>query len=518
MKKKDDRPEQTAPLSSPGQTLRRRAEEKARAEGAEGLGPLSPEVTQQMLHELRVHQIELEMQNEELRLAQNEAGNGYATATEATRRALYELRVHQIELEMQNEELRRTQGELDAARARYFDLYNLAPVGYITLSEHGLILEANLTAATLLGVPRGALVNQPISRFILQADQDTYYLRRKQLFDTGEPQTWELRMLYKGGTPFWAHLVATAAQDPAANSGRDVYGSSPAGASQGSPVLRVVMSDVTERKLAEETLQLRSAELRRLAETLERRVTERVEELATKNEALRHLSSQLLSAEEGERKRIAREIHDGLGASLAGAKFKMEDTLFHLGESDPRAVAAIESVIALIQETVREARRIQTALRPSMLDDLGLLATISSHCREFEETYPAIRVRPEIDLQEQEVPDPLKVVIFRVLQEAMNNAAKHSQADLVRLTLRKLHHRMELVIQDNGRGFNPGKVLSREGSERGMGLTSMRERVELSGGSHAIESPEGLGTTIRASWSLEGEGQSRGPIGGLEDC
>ena len=94
---------------------------------------------------------------------------------------LHELRVHQIELEMQNEELRRTQAELEASRARYFDLYDLAPVGYFTLSEKGLILEANLTAATLLGVARGDLVKQPLPRFILPEDQDIYYLHRKQL-------------------------------------------------------------------------------------------------------------------------------------------------------------------------------------------------------------------------------------------------------------------------------------------------------------------------------------------------
>jgi PAS domain-containing protein len=93
---------------------------------------------------------------------------------EGIRQTLHELRVHQIELEMQNEELRRAQAELEAARARYFDLYDLAPVGYCTLSEQGLILETNLTAATLLGVARGALVQQPISRFIFPEDQDLY--------------------------------------------------------------------------------------------------------------------------------------------------------------------------------------------------------------------------------------------------------------------------------------------------------------------------------------------------------
>ena len=107
---------------------------------------------------------------------------------------IHELRVHQIELEMQNEDLRRAQGELDAARARYFDLYNLAPISYFTLSEQRRILEANLTAATLLGVARGALVKRPLTRFILPEDQDIFYRHRKLLFETGAPQVFEMRM------------------------------------------------------------------------------------------------------------------------------------------------------------------------------------------------------------------------------------------------------------------------------------------------------------------------------------
>jgi len=120
----------------------------------------------------------------------------------AVRQAFNELHVHQIELEMQNEELRRAQLELDMARARYFDLYDLAPVGYCTLNEQGLIMEANLTAATLLGVIRGVLAGQPISRFILKEDQDGYYQQRKQLFATGETQSLELRMVKKEGAVF----------------------------------------------------------------------------------------------------------------------------------------------------------------------------------------------------------------------------------------------------------------------------------------------------------------------------
>ena len=131
---------------------------------------------------------------------------------EAARRALHELRVHQIELEMQNEELRRAQVELEASRARYFDLYDLAPVAYFTLSEQGLILEANLTAAKLFGVARGVLVKQPLSRFILPEDQDSHYRHRKALLETGAPQSWALRVLKKDAVPFWVRVDATTAQ------------------------------------------------------------------------------------------------------------------------------------------------------------------------------------------------------------------------------------------------------------------------------------------------------------------
>src|SRR5450756_1015227 len=99
-----------------------------------------------------------------------------ALSPETMRQLMHELQVHQIELEMQNDELRRVQLELEASRARYFDLYDLAPVGYLTVGESGLILEANLSAATLLGVSRSELVKRPLNRFIIKAQQDIYYL------------------------------------------------------------------------------------------------------------------------------------------------------------------------------------------------------------------------------------------------------------------------------------------------------------------------------------------------------
>ena len=155
-----------------------------------------------------------------------------AMSLEATRLALHELEVHQIELEMQNQELRQTQVKLDAARARYFDLYDLAPVGYVTLSESGLILEANLTVASLLGVTRGALVGQPLSLFIpLVADQNLCYLHFKRVRETGEPQKCELSMVRPDGKQLRVHLASTATQD-----------------ADGAPVCRVTLSDITEHE------------------------------------------------------------------------------------------------------------------------------------------------------------------------------------------------------------------------------------------------------------------------------
>ena len=264
--------------------------------------------------------------------------------------------------------------------------------------------------------------------------------------------------------------------------------------------------DITERKRTEEALKKYTKELQRLTETLEQRVRERTEELEKANEGLRRLSSKLLSAQEEERKRIAGEIHDTLGSCLNAIKFKIEDTLLQIGGTPRAAAESLSTVIPMIHEGVEECRRIQMDLRPAMLDDLGLLPTLSWFFRKFQAIYSQIQIAQEIEVEDKDIPPSLKIVIFRVTQEAMNNIAKYSKADLARLSLRKLDNRMELAIQDNGQGFNPGKVTGSESGRRGLGLTSMRERVELSGGSFYIESFEGNGTTIRAAWSQDESG------------
>jgi len=194
-----------APAASAGQSLRQQAELRAKAEAeltSAQLAGMTPAAIQRMVHELHVHQIELELQNEELRL---------------------------------------TQETLEVSRASYSALYELAPIGYITINSAGIILQANLTLTTMLGVTRSALVKKPLSRFIFKADQDIYYLHRKQLLASGEPQTCELRLLKHDGTAVWIRLEATLGQD-----------------ADDQPVCRAVISDITARKQSEQSLLIKS--------------------------------------------------------------------------------------------------------------------------------------------------------------------------------------------------------------------------------------------------------------------
>jgi diguanylate cyclase (GGDEF)-like protein/PAS domain S-box-containing protein len=151
-------------------------------------------------------------------------------------KTLHELRVHQIELEMQNEELRSTQLQLDAERDRYFQLYDLAPVGYLSVSEKGLILQANLSATQLLKGARIHLAKQLFSNFIAPSDQDIYYLLRRKVIDTRQTQTCELQMKPKGSQPFWARLTVNLEQD---------------GDDDAALEFRIIISDISERKVAD---------------------------------------------------------------------------------------------------------------------------------------------------------------------------------------------------------------------------------------------------------------------------
>jgi signal transduction histidine kinase len=210
---------------------------------------------------------------------------------------------------------------------------------------------------------------------------------------------------------------------------------------------------------------------------------------------VRFFAAQYLSAQETERKRIAGELHDSIAASLAAIRLRIE-RIAEETKQRPNSADSLQEIASRVAEINTDVRRIMTDLRPSILDDLGILAALNWFCREYRKSYPHIGVEKQIEIEEQEVPDSLKTPIFRISQEAMNNTSKHSQASLISLSLQKEGDRIVLTIQDNGQGFALDAV------KKGLGLSTMKERAQLSGGYFDIESGARKGTTVRISWPM----------------
>jgi PAS domain S-box-containing protein len=398
---------------------------------------------------------------------------------EERRRIIHELRTHQIELELQNDELRRAQIELDASRARYFDLYELAPVGYCTVSQKGLITEANLTAAKLLNTARDSLVKQPMSRFILSQDQDIFYLHRKRLFETGEPQVCELRMTSGNSPPVWVCLEASISAEEENNT----------------HVCRVVMSDITKRKQAEK-------QLLELNENLEQQVKERTGLAEARARQLRFLTVELIEAEEKERRRIAEVLHDDLQQILASAKLHLQ-----VACEDFSAQPGLAKVNDLLKQSIKKSRNLSLELSPVVVYQSGLHEALKWLSSRMKEEFGL-----DVDIEAADFSgikdESTRVFFFRAIQELLFNAAKYSGVKKVLVKLSDSGKQMTITVSDQGRGFDPA-ILDSPGSGRGIGLLSLRERAKAMGGDLIIQSAPGKGSSF--SVRIPYEAGSRAP-------
>lgn len=391
---------------------------------------------------------------------------------EATRTTLHELRVHEIELQMQNEELRRTQGELEAARAQYFDLFDLAPVGYCVVSERGQIQQANLTATSLFGTPRGALVKQPISRFIFKADQDIYYLCRKNLLATGDSQTCDLRMKKYDGTQFWARLVATSARDP-----------------NDTQVLRVTITDVTERVHLRESLQVANVELSRAKISAENANAAKSNFLANMSHELRSPLNAILG--------FAQLLQSDGTAQTATQKANTDQIL-------KAGWYLLDLINEILDLPLVESGKLQLSVESMSLDEVIV------ECQAMMEPV-AQKHRIAINFCHFEGPCFVSADRRRVKQIVINllsNAIKynHPGGSVVMDCAIKDGGRARISVKDTGAGLSAEKLaqlfqpFNRLGEENkgeegtGIGLVMTKRLVELMGGTIGVTSIVGVGS------------------------
>lgn len=266
------------------------------------------------------------------------------------------------------------------------------------------------------------------------------------------PNGVELPFLKKDGDKLWGWVL-----------GRTIY------ENDGTPAGQLIaLMDITQKKQAEDTL--------------------------------RRLSTQLVGAQERQRKLVSQDLHDSIGGRLAGIKYAVEKIIKIVPQSIERVSEALNDLLGVVKTTIEETQRISKNLHPSILDDLGLKAALKDLVQEFQTFYPGIRVNCHLKLDDHQLSEYLKILVFRVCQEALTNIGKHSQADRAVIVLDLLKGYVVLTIEDNGRGIETEMGQNNSQVVRHDGLQNMRERTDLAGGRLEIQSRKGKGLKIRASW------------------
>jgi PAS domain S-box-containing protein len=411
-------------------------------------------------------------------------------------RLLHELQVHQVELEMQNAELHEARDRMELLVEKFTDLYDFAPVGYFSLDESGRIMEVNLTGAALLGVERSRLINRPLQRFVAPTSQPGFMTFLQRVFAETGKQVCEAALLRTDAAAFWAGFHGMAAVT--------VRGPQ--------KWCRMAISDITSLKQAEEAqrrmevladanLELRREIIRRqqVEESLqqsEQHQRQLLEQSRRMQEQLRQLSRQVLHAQEEERKRISRELHDVIAQTLTGINLRLATLKKAAGRNGKGFDRNIARTQRLVEKSVDIVHQFARELRPAVLDDLGLIPALHSFVKLFSKR-THLHVHLKVFAGVEELDGNQRTILYRVAQEALTNVARHAQASQVRMSITESSGAIQMEISDNGKSFQVGKALTARNANR-LGLVGMRERVEMVGGTLTIESAPGQGTIVRA--------------------
>ena len=342
------------------------------------------------------------------------------------------MQVHQVELEMQNAELQGARDQMEAMLEKYTDLYDFAPVGYFSIDEQGLILEVNLTGTALLGVERSRLINRHLQRFVASMSRPIFLAFLEKVFAEPGRQVCEASLLNEDGTPFWANLQAASA-----GSLRGVR-----------KWCRVTVSDITALKRAEEA-QRRMEALDAANRELKREIVRRkaIEAALKKSkqyasqllaeslglqEQLRHLSRQILQAQEEERKRISRELHDDIAQVLTAISFHLAVLKKEAAPNGKGLKEKIAHTQRLVEKSVNIVHQFAGQLRPAALDDLGLIPALHSYVKDFaKRTGLSVHFTSFTRGRMEQLDSAKRTVLYRVAQEALINVARHAHASLV---------------------------------------------------------------------------------------
>ena len=397
-------------------------------------------------------------------------------------RIMQELQIHQIELKLQNEELKQAKAEGDALLERYTDLYEFAPVGYFTLDRQGSILEVNLTGAAMLRTNRSRVTGRRFQLFVATASRHGVQAFLAKVFAGRQKQTCEAMLLDGRAATFWADLEAAPAT----------------GVGVRPEQCRLAVIDITARKQAEvaqRRIEVLAATNRKLEDEIVRRQASEAA-LAKSEDELRHISHQVIQVQETQRREISRRLHDEISQLLLGINVHL--ALFaKLAVQQPQGIPrTIAPLRHLVEESVRAVHRFALELRPAMLDDLGLIPALRAYINDFPRRHGQ-QIHFTAEASVEKLDNDKRTVLYRVAQEALTNVKKHARAHEVRVSIYPVREGVCLEVTDNGKAFDTSKMLSAAWGHH-LGLISMRERVEMVGGKFALESIPGSGTTIRA--------------------
>jgi signal transduction histidine kinase len=277
---------------------------------------------------------------------------------------------------------------------------------------------------------------------------------------------------------------------------------------------RAMVDTVMELRISNDTLRLKAAELTSANEFLKQEIAQRaaaerslrlserryrmlLAESRRMQQRLRHLSHQVLMAQEEERKEISRELHDEIVQTLTGINVHLARLKLESGASKESFSKHISYTQRLVEKSVDIVHQFARDLRPTLLDDLGLIPAIHAYLKAFTKR-TGLRVRFSTFAGIESLSNDKRTVLYRVAQAALVNIAQHAEATSASLVITRMPGAVEMVIKDNGKSFNPVRVLDSRRNKR-LGLIGMRERVEMVGGTFAVASTPGSGTAVSAT-------------------